>query len=180
MVGLALDAFGLACPRLVGLGFGGWLAAELATTAQARLAALVLVAPMGIKPPAGEIFDQFQVSHEDYVRLGFHRQETFAETFGAPASTEQLVAWDEHREMTSRVAWKPYMFNRALPPLLRSVTVPSLVVWGDDDRIVPVECAAAYADVLTGAVSRTVPGCGHWVEMEQGEALAEHVLAFVR
>jgi len=44
---------------LVGLGFGGWVAAELAALSPARLASLVLVSPMGLKPSEGEILDQF-------------------------------------------------------------------------------------------------------------------------
>src|SRR5258708_29511973 len=53
---------------LVGLGFGGWIAAEMAAMESHGLDALVLVAPMGIKPEVGYIYDQFLVSTESYVR----------------------------------------------------------------------------------------------------------------
>ena len=43
---------------LVGLGFGGWIAAEMATMSPRAFRRLVLVGAMGIKPAAGEILDQ--------------------------------------------------------------------------------------------------------------------------
>ncbi len=70
LTGLILDELALPTSSVVGLGFGGYIAAELATTAQARINKLTLVGAMGIKPEQGEIFDQFLVSHEDYVRTG--------------------------------------------------------------------------------------------------------------
>ena len=56
---------------VVGLGFGGWIAAEMATMAPRAFKKLVLVGAMGIKPEHGEIADQALVSYIDYVRLGF-------------------------------------------------------------------------------------------------------------
>ena len=173
VVGLAVDALGLARVGLVGLGFGGWLAAELASFGTSRFSGLTLVGPMGIKPEAGEIVDQFMLSHEGYVKLGFQDESRYAALFGDPAPIEQLMLWDTHREATMRVAWKPYMFNRALPPLLASVRLPALVVMGEQDRIVPRDCAERYRAALPDARLEFVPGAGHRVEMEAPERLAE-------
>ena len=104
LLGLTLDKLGVGEALVVGVGFGGWLAAELATFAQGRLAGLVLVNPMGLKPREGEIFDQFLVGHEDYVRRGFQDADRFTALYGASADIEQLIKWDHAREMTSR-AW---------------------------------------------------------------------------
>ena len=68
---------GVAQASLVGLGFGGWIAAEMATMAPRDIARLVLVGPMGIKPPEGEILDQAIVSYIDYPQAGFHDQKAF-------------------------------------------------------------------------------------------------------
>ena len=59
---------------LVGLGFGGWIAAEMATMAPRGFTKLVLVGAMGLKPERGEIADQALLSYIDYVRLGFADQ----------------------------------------------------------------------------------------------------------
>ena len=188
LVGQWLRASELGPAHLVGCGFGGWLAAELATMAPERLATLTLVGAAGLVPAQGRIYDQFLVSHSDYVRAAFANAEAYRAVFGAPDDGEAdalvtpegtaltddtLVSWDIHREMTTRVGWKPYMHNRRLRPLLAGVGTPSLVVWGDSDRVVPVECGRAYAEALPDARLEIVADCGHAVDLEAPEALTE-------
>src|ERR1700693_3588105 len=125
----ALADLGVERPSLVGLGFGGWVAAEMAALAPRDFHKLVLVGAMGVKPPEGDIFDQAIVSYIDYARAGFHDQAAFARVYG-DVSTDQLVAWDLCREMCFRLAWKPYMYSQTLPHLLGGVRAPALGVWG--------------------------------------------------
>jgi pimeloyl-ACP methyl ester carboxylesterase len=164
---------------VVGLGFGGWIAAEMATMAPRAFRRLVLVGAMGIKPERGEIADQALVSYIDYVRLGFADQGAFDRIYGAEPATATLEQWDLNREMTFRIAWKPYMYNPTLPHLLGGVAAPALVVWGREDRIVPLECGERYVKSLGHARLEVVDGAGHFVEMEQPDALALLVTRFV-
>jgi pimeloyl-ACP methyl ester carboxylesterase len=175
-----IGALGLDGVTLVGLGFGGWVAAEMASMAGGRLRRLVLVSAMGIQPAQGEIFDQFLVSTELYARNAFYRQENFERLFGEAPGYDQLEAWETDREMSSRVAWKPYMYNRSLPRLLASCRAPSLVVWGAEDRVVPVECAGLYAEALGNAPTRVIEACGHAVEAEEPDRLADAIVEFAR
>ena len=99
--------------------------------------------------------------------------------FGAEPPTPLLEQWDLNREMTFRIAWKPYMYNPTLPHLLGGVATPALVVWGHDDRIVPLECGERYTKSLGQARLEIVEGAGHFVEMEKPEALASLVTRFV-
>ena len=94
-------------------------------------------------------------------------------------STDQLEMWDICREMSFRIAWKPYMYSQTLPHLLRSVRAPSLVVWGDDDKVVPQSAAKRYVEALPNAKLQIVKSCGHCVDMEQPEALAKLVTEFI-
>ena len=174
-----IDALGLEKPVLVGLGFGGWLAAEIATMAASSLRALVLISAMGIKPVNGEIYDQFLVSTEHYAQTAFHDTSRFAEVYGPETSFEQLEAWETDREMTERLAWKPYMYNPVLAQLLAGVDVPALIVWGEEDAIVPVECAELYENALPHAMVERIPNCGHAVELEQPEMLIRSVSSFL-
>src|SRR6266702_5019806 len=160
---------------LVGLGFGGWIAAEMATMAPQAFRRLVLVGAMGVKPAKGEILDQALVSYIGYVRAGFEDQSAFDRLYGADPSTPQLEQWDLNREMTFRIAWKPYMYSPTLPPLLAGVKSPSLVVWGRRDRIVPLECGEAYVRALPQSRLAVIEGAGHFIDMEQPEALAKLV-----
>ena len=164
---------------LVGLGFGGWIAAEMATMAPRAFKRVVLVGAMGIKPERGEIADQALLSYIDYVRRGFADQQVYDRIFGAETPTATLEQWDLNREMTFRIAWKPYMYNPTLPHLLGGVSTPALVVWGRDDRIVPLECGERYVKALPQARLEIVEGAGHYVEMEKPEELARLVSRFV-
>ena len=160
---------------LVGLGFGGWIAAEMATMAPRAVRRLVLVGAMGIKPERGEIADQALLSYVAYVRQGFAAQAAFDRTFGAEPPTELLEQWDLNREMTFRIAWKPYMYNPALPHLLSGVAAPAAVVWGREDRIVPLECGEQYVKALPNARLHVIERAGHFVDMEQPDTLARLV-----
>ena len=169
---------GLTGVSLLGLGFGGWIAAEMATMAPAAFRRLVLVGAMGILPAAGEILDQALVSYVEYVRAGFEDAGTFERIWGAEPPVSQLEQWDLNREMTFRIAWKPYMYNPTLPHLLGGVRAPALVVWGRRDRVVPLECGERYAKALPKARLAVVEGAGHFVEMEQPDAVGKLVTEF--
>ena len=164
---------------LVGLGFGGWIAAEMATFAPHDTPRLVLAGAMGIKPPVGDICDQALVSYIEYVKEGCHDPATFGRIYGERPSSEQLVLWDLCREMSFRLAWKPYMYNASLPLLLRGVRSRALIVWGDDDRIVPPSAAAVYAENLQHARRETVANAGHLIELEQPDAFARLIAQFI-
>src|SRR6187402_749836 len=164
---------------LVGLGFGGWIAAEMATMAPADLSHLVLVGAMGIKPPQGDILDLAVTGYMDYARAGFHDQKAFDKVYGAEPPIDQLEMWDICREMSFRIAWKPYMYSQTLPHLLGSVRVPSLIVWGDDDKVVPRSAGERFLAALPNAKLEVVKASGHCVDMEQPEALAKLVTNFI-
>jgi pimeloyl-ACP methyl ester carboxylesterase len=134
---------------------------------------------MGLKPPQGDILDQALVSYIEYVREGFHDPEAFERNYGALPSTEQLVQWDLCREMSFRVAWKPYMYSDSLPYLLRGVQSRALIVSGDKDQIVPPSAASLYAERLPSARHETITGAGHLIEMEQPEKLARLITSFI-
>src|SRR3989440_11054803 len=173
-----LADLGIDRASLIGLGFGGWIAAEMATMAPREFHRMVLVGAMGLKPPDGDIFDQAIVSYLDYARAGFHDQHAFAHIYG-DVTTDQLVEWDLCREMCFRIAWKPYMYNPTLPQLLDGVRAPALVVWGDDDKVVPKSAGELYPRSLREARLEIVRAAGHCVEMEQPDALARLVTPFI-
>ena len=173
-----LTEMGATDVSLVGLGFGGWIAAEMASQSPATFHRLVLVGAMGIKPPEGDIADQAIVSYIDYPRAGFHNQDNFAAVYG-DISIDQLEQWDICREMSFRTAWKPYMYSQTLPHLLGGVRAPALVIWGDDDRIVPISAGKAYTGALRNATMTTVAACGHFAEMEKPAEVAKLVTDFI-
>jgi pimeloyl-ACP methyl ester carboxylesterase len=175
-----LGALGLPRVGVVGLGFGGWVAAEMATMGHQLFETMTLVAPMGIQPKHDYILDQFLISTESYARAAFADEATFEAVYGPEPDFEQLESWETDREMTSRLAWKPYMYNPALARLLAAVPTPTLIAWGEQDRIVPPECAELYRAALPNAKLQLFPNAGHALDLEQPAALAAGVAAQVR
>ena len=127
---LLLRALGLDRVHVVGLGLGGWVAAEMAIMCQPQFERMVLVGAMGLQPPEGEIVDQFLLDGEEYARLGIRDRGRFDQLYGAQPDVDQKETWEINREMTARIAWKPYMFNPTLSVLLQGVDTPTLIVWG--------------------------------------------------
>ncbi len=157
---------------VIGLGFGGWIAAEIAMMCPHRFERMLLVNAMGMQPRKGEILDQFIINNNEYVAAGFADAAAMKELYGDPPSLDQLVEWEVNREMTTRIAWKPYMFDQALPHLIRGVKTPTLLVWGEQDRIVPFDCAERYAELLPNARIARIAGAGHFIEVEKPAELA--------
>jgi len=167
-----LDALDLGPVAVVGLGFGGWVAAEMAAMYQRRLASLTLVGAAGLKPAEGFIHDPMMTAFDAYVRQGFANQDRFDALFGATPADDVIELWDFSREMTARLTWKQWMWSISLPTLVRGVRIPAQVIWGGDDRIVPLECGYHYAELLGGAPLHLVADAGHNVDLEQPEQLA--------
>src|SRR5262249_23993230 len=164
---------------LIGLGFGGWIAAEVATMSHNQFKKLVLVSAMGIQPTRGEIMDQFLLYTTDYIRAGFFDPSKMDQLYGTEPDVEQLVTWEINREMTTRIAWKPYMFNQALPILMRGVDTPTLIEWGREDKITPVNCGERYMQALPHAQFVVLNQCGPFIEVEKADELVKPVVEFL-
>lgn len=179
----ALDELGLQRAPVIGVGLGGWLAAEMATMCPQQISKLVLVGAPGIKPPRGEIYDVFLVTARAYIAANFHDAENcseYQELYGADPTPEQAESWEVAREMASRLSWRPFMHSPSLPHLLRRLRgLPTLLAWGKQDPIVPLSAAEAYQASIPGAELAVFDACGHHPEIEQADAFVQRVLAFL-
>ena len=162
---------------LVGSEFGGWIAAESAVFAPELIERLALVGSAGLLPVDGCIADMMLVSHSGYARQCFAHQEAYDSFFAGGLTDDRLLAWDFNREMVARVAWKPYMYNRRLAPMLAEVTAPTVMVWGERDQVMPRSCADQFVSLIANATLEVVGDCGNAVALERPTALADIVHA---
>jgi pimeloyl-ACP methyl ester carboxylesterase len=167
-----LDKLGLRDVTLIGAGLGGFIAAEMAAANASRLKRLVLIGAAGLQPDEGEIADQMLVDFAEYMKAGFSDDAAYEHVFGHTPEPAIASLWDFSREMTARITWKPYMFSRRLPRVLGEIEVPTLVIWGGNDRVVPISCANQYVKGLASARLEVVAGAGHLVELEEPEKVA--------
>jgi len=179
----ALDDLGLGQVNVVGFSLGGWLAAEMATMCPDQFKRLVLVGAAGIRPPAGEIFDMFLVVAKEYMTacvLDPAKVVEFKQVCPDEPTPEQAEAWEVAREEACRLSWRPYMHYPALPQLLRRVKhLPTLIVWGRQDPIVPLSAAEVYHQSIKGSRLAVLDNCGHQPEIEKPDEFARLVQAFL-
>ena len=81
------------------------------------------------------------------------------------------------REMTTRLCWKPYMHERGLVWLLKRVSVPTLIVWGTEDKIIPVDSGRRLHEAIPGSQLEVIPGCGHLPHVEKPDEFSRLLLA---
>jgi pimeloyl-ACP methyl ester carboxylesterase len=171
---LALDEV-----TLVGASFGGWLALELAVRSQARLARLVLIDALGLKfggRDEVEIADIFALPAEEAVRRSF-ADPARAPDYGAldDAAVEEVA---RDREAAVLYGWRPFMHNPSLKHWLHRVTVPTLVVWGQADRIVSPAYGAHLTQKFENARFLPIADAGHYPQIEQADTVVEAIEDF--
>ncbi|HLI27497.1 MAG TPA: alpha/beta hydrolase [Chloroflexota bacterium] len=172
--------------RVLGLGFGGWIAAEMATRCTHHIARLVLVDAVGIKvsdPTTRDIVDHFVIGPEEYLRLSWHDPALGTARHKLAGlgelTDEELVTLLRNRQSTALYGWKPFLHNPKLRSWLRRIDVPTLVLWGESDRIVTPAYGRVWADAIPGARFVTLPAAGHYPYLEQPEAFVAAVAAFL-
>ena len=180
----AIDDLGLQGANLMGFSLGGWLAAEMATMSPDTFNKLVLVGPAGIRPPEGEIYDMFLAVAKEFLTAGFYDTASapeFLDVCPDEVSPELAEAWETSREEACRLSWRPYMHYLALPNLLhRLKRLPTQIVWGQQDEIVPVSAAQVFNDSIPGSSLTVFDNCGHNPHLEKTDeflALVKNFLA---
>jgi len=180
----ALDELGLGQVPVIGGSLGGWLAAAMAAMCPQQFKRLVLVGAMGVRPPVGEIFDMFLVVSREYLRASFADPANTAEAqqlYGSDPTPEQTEVWESARELASLLGWRPYMHDPSLPHVLRRLRkLPTLIVWGRQDAIVPLSAGEAYHRAIPGSQLMVLDHCGHRPEIEQADEFVRVVREFLQ
>jgi pimeloyl-ACP methyl ester carboxylesterase len=165
---------------VIGSSLGGWVAAEIAIVNPSLFSRLVLVAPAGVAPPEGEIWDYFLHSTRDAFARAFADpagSKEYARFYASPTPDDERQA-ERDREMAARLVWKPYLRSHTLPALLGAIATPTLVVWGRQDAIIPASACDRWVKAIPGATAEVLDGCGHLPEMEQPERFVRTVREF--
>jgi pimeloyl-ACP methyl ester carboxylesterase len=177
-----LQALGMERVHLVGHSLGGWIAADMATTCPQVVDRLVLVDAVGIKPQRSEILDIFLITPEEVRAKAYYKTEQAPEweqLYGRTPTPEEAARAEDALEMLVRLCWKPYMHDARLPALLPRVQRPTLIVWGRQDAIVPLECGELYQQGIPGSQLVVLDECGHVPQIEKPQAFADAVVPFL-
>jgi pimeloyl-ACP methyl ester carboxylesterase len=163
-----IDTLRLDRVHLMGTSLGGWIAAELAVRNTTRLASLTLVCAVGITADGVPMDDMFRMSAEENARRFYFDPERVRRRLEmlAAADPRMLV---RNRSTVVRLAY-PSFENPDLAKWLHRVDVPTLLVWGENDGLVPPRFGAAYRDRIPGATLVVIPQAGHAPFEEQPDA----------
>jgi pimeloyl-ACP methyl ester carboxylesterase len=173
-----IEQLGLKDVHLVGSSLGGWTALELAIRSTHNLKTLTVNCPVGIRIPDVPVGDIFMWDPEERVRKLVHDQRV-ADTMLAvkPTEAEADVMMKNHYAL-ARLAWQPRFFNPDLEKWLHRIDVPTHIVWGREDRLVPVAYAQAFAKLIPNARVTIIPECGHLPHREKADEYVRIVAGF--
>jgi pimeloyl-ACP methyl ester carboxylesterase len=174
-----LDRLDLSRVHLVGLSLGGWIAAELAIRDTARLASLTLVAAAGIHVKGVAQIDPFMRTDEERIRDFFHDPKLADDMVARLLRPELADVAMQNRVTTAKLVWQPRGYDPHLRKWLHRIDVPTLLLWGANDRMFPVEYAFAYRQLIPGAQAVVIPECGHVPHLEQPAAFVRELAGFI-
>lgn len=152
---------------VVGSSLGGWVAAELALLAPDRIGSLVLIDAIGIDVPDHPVADVPNLTPEQVTDLAFHDPDRFRiDPATLPPEAQAAMAADG-AALAAYTGGSPV--DPTLAGRLGGITVPTLVLWGDDDGIVGPGYGQAYAAAIPGARFRLIESAGHLPQLEAPE-----------
>lgn len=177
-----LGALGLTSACLVGHFVGGMLAAELAALCPARARRLVLLSPTGLWLPDAPVLDVVSLPPTELHPLLWRDPESpVARAWSAsPAHEAEKVAAQIERiqrlAAMGKFVWP--LPDKGLKKRLHRITAPTLLLWGDADRVNPLAYGEAFRRRIKGARLTILPG-GHMLLYESAEATARAILDFL-
>ena len=170
-----LDRLDLKDVLLVGNSMGGWIALEIAVRSTARIKSMVVVSPAGVKAAGVLPADTFLMSPEEQVRALVYDQKVAQARLAEPVTPEALELGLKNRHTTARLAWEPRFHDPHLPKWLHRIDVPVTIVWGEQDRILPVGFANEFKKLIKNSKLEIIPQCGHLPHAEKPDQFVEIV-----
>jgi pimeloyl-ACP methyl ester carboxylesterase len=163
---------------VIGSSMGGWIAMEMAVRDTSRIASLILVAPAGIAAPGVQPADIFLMSPEDTVKALFFDEKLAAARLAEPVTPEGVDVALKNRHTTALLAWEPRLHDPFLPKWLHRIDVPVKIIWGRQDRILPVGFMDFYKKILPRAELEIFENCGHLPHAEKPDQFCDSVIGF--
>jgi pimeloyl-ACP methyl ester carboxylesterase len=186
-----LDRLGVGRAKLFGHSMGGGVALTLAARWPERIERLILQCPAIYPLPMPAL--STLVLNRTFGRFLFNgftrgelRRQMLKQHFKDPnAVTDALVdhVWARLNRAGGRdAAWETMHTFASLSATTADpmrVRAPTLLIWGDEDRMVPLEHARRLQRSIPGARLAVVPACGHNVHLERKDELLRQLLPFL-
>lgn len=165
-----LDALGIQRTVLVGHSLGGWLAATFTARFPERVTKLVLAAPFGMDVPEHPLPDMMAMSPAERLAALTNDQSIWAGRL--PTGPDPAFEAARGREGQSIMRFHPGPHDPDLPGILPSISIPTLVLWGEDDKTIPAGHADAWHKAVPHASVKVFRATGHLLFHERPGAVA--------
>lgn len=174
---------------MVGHSFGGKMAWSLAADQPDRVSVLVLMAPDGFAPEAQWGTKPYEVPGtmglmKYCLPEYFIRPFLEAAFFDPQWLTPPLIS--RYHDMLRAPGVRAAILDRADQtiytnpvPRLKKIKAPTLLLWGENDAMIPSSNAASYSAVLQQSHTVVLPKLGHLIQEEQPALGLAHVDAFL-
>ncbi len=178
-----LDELGLESLPVIGHSLGGMIAAELAAMQPRRFTKLVLLAPFGLWNAAHPLPDLFAFTPRELAPALFHEPDAprAAAVLLPPEEAESRMAFQLARARAMATSAK-YLWpipNRGLKSRLHRVRMPTLLVWGEHDGVIPPRTARDFQASLPHARLAEIRGAAHLPQIERPDELSEVIADFL-
>jgi pimeloyl-ACP methyl ester carboxylesterase len=168
-----IEALKLDHVHLVGHSLGGWIAAEIAIRSTQRLQTLTLIGAAGVHVNGVQKGDIFIWTPEERARNLFVDQRLAEQRLAQPMTEEQGDIAIKNELATADLAWAPRFHDPQLRKWLHRIDVPTLLVWGDSDKIFPKAYGEAYRGLIKGSRLEILPACGHIPQVEKTDMFVD-------
>jgi pimeloyl-ACP methyl ester carboxylesterase len=178
-----LDRLELGAPAFVGHSFGALVAAEVAAAAPNSVGRLVLIDPVGLWRDDLPVKNWMVLSDSERRPslfadpAGEAAQQFFAVPSDPAARVDVLAPLIWAQACTGKFVWP--VPDRGLKNRIHRIAAPSLIVWGEADRIIASAYAEEFATRIKGARVELIEGAGHLSHLEQPDAVAKAVRRFI-
>lgn len=162
-----MDHLDLQDVHLIGNSLGGWLASEIAVRNANRIKTLTLVAAAGLRVIGVPMGDIFMWNEEERARNTFYDQALAEQRLGANLSEEEKDIQLQNFFTTGKLSWNPRFHNPDLIKWLHRIQIPTMIIWGDSDKIFPPAYGEAYKAAIPRSELRIIPECGHLPHQEK-------------
>jgi len=173
-----LDELGLDKPMVVGHSLGGWMAAELAVWYPERVKKLVLSNAAGIRVKGTPIGNLFAMNVQELISASFDNPMAAMPLMPAEFNTDFLLTLYRERTTLASLAWNP-SYDPKLERRLARVKCPTLVIWGQNDRLIPAAYADAFHRLIPNAELVKLEGTGHMPMFEKHEEWSKIISEFL-
>jgi pimeloyl-ACP methyl ester carboxylesterase len=175
------DALGFDEPVILGgVSLGGWIAAEFATRWPERVKKLWIADAPGLpaQEPLGDLFRYMNDRNKMRELLFFDQESPMASlVIRDKIDEETMLKGYQNMTVLARLVWeRPY--NPKLAGRLRRVDCPTLLLWGEHDRLVPTAYGRAYHEHIKGSELKLIPNCGHLPMFEKEGDFVEALTQF--